>query len=393
MCPARAEPRASRFGSVKVLVAPDSFKGSMTAAQACAAIQRGILSVLPRAGVTTLPMADGGEGTADVLRDALGGEHVRLDVTGPLADMRVDARYVWLPDGGPDRGPGGLVEMARASGIELLTPEQLDPMRATTFGTGELIAAAASRGARRLWLAIGGSATVDGGTGMARALGWSFLDDRGQELGPGGGPLERLDRLVPPERPIDLEVRVLCDVDNPLLGSTGAARVFGPQKGATPPVVERLEAGLSRLADVLESQLGLDVRDVPGGGAAGGLGAGAVAFLGAELVPGAVAVSDAVGLATRLESVDWVVTGEGKLDRQSLHGKVVSAVRDRAKEAGSRVAVLAGQTELSAADVGVDAVDRVMPEQTSLPDALARGEELLEEAAARFAKRYLVPPT
>jgi glycerate kinase len=370
---------------VKIVVATDSFKGSVTARDACASVRRGVLSVIPGTDVVELPMADGGEGTAETLRDAQGGAWVAVRVTGPLPDMAVNAGFLWLPES----GPGALVEMAAASGLELLAPEELDPGRATTLGTGELIAAAKERGAKRLWLAIGGSATVDGGVGMAAALGWRFLDQAGQDVGLGGLALERIARIEAPEQRLGVVVKVLCDVDNPLLGPRGAARVFGPQKGATPDMVERLESGLTNLARVVERDLDKDVSDLPGAGAAGGLGAGAVAFLDAELVSGVDAVADAAGLSEAIMGADWVITGEGRYDEQSLRGKVVSGVVERARREGVRVAVIAGSAALSAEEGGVDVVEEVAPRTMPLTEALARGEELIEAAAARVARSHL----
>lgn len=371
---------------MKIVVAMDSFKGSVSAVQACEAVKRGLARGLPESDVHLRPMADGGEGTARTILSASRGDWVPVDVMGPLPSMRVSGGYAWLPD----RGPGALVEMATASGLELLRPDQLDPMAATTFGTGEQLAAAFARGPRAVWLAIGGSATVDGGTGAARALGWRFLDRQGREVALGGAGLEAIVRAVPPARRPwhGISVRVLCDVDNPLLGERGAARVFGPQKGATTAGVERLEAGLARLAEVIEDDLGRDVRDLPGAGAAGGLGAGAIAFCDAELVSGISAVMDASGLDEALRRAAWVVTGEGRLDEQSLGGKVVAGVLSRAEAAGCRVAVLAGSIQVEAMQAledRVQAFEAVSPADMGVGEAMARGAELIEAAAGRLA--------
>lgn len=383
---------------MRILVAMDSFKGSLAAREACAAAARGLRSALPEAEIETLPMADGGEGTLDAVVRSADAEWIVADVTGPLPEMTVRAGFAWLEE----RGPGAFVEMATASGLELLGADQLDPLRATTFGTGELLGRAFARGARKVWLAIGGSATVDGGTGAARALGWRFLDRSGAEVGHGGGELERIVRIVRPSEgaqertgelptPGGATLEVLCDVDNPLLGANGAARVFGPQKGATPEVVERLEAGLTHLAHIVDRDLGRDVRETRGGGAAGGLGAGAIAFLDATLVSGIDAVADAVGLDAALAGAEWVVTGEGRLDEQSLNGKVVSGVVARARRVGCRAAVLAGTIALdgdAAARAGIEAMEPAAPAVMPLEEALARGAELVEAAAERLARRW-----
>ena len=376
---------------MKVVVAMDSFKGSLPATEACEAVKRGLLAVDPSLEVILRPMADGGEGTARTLIVATDGEWVPVQVTGPLPDMRVDAGYAWLPNA----GPGALVEMAAASGLDLLRPDQLDPMVTTTFGTGELLVAATERGARRLWLAIGGSATVDGGLGAAKALGWSFLDADGHDVGPGGRALERVAEIRRPSEGVGADlpsVEVLCDVDNPLLGEEGAARIFGPQKGATPEMVEALEVGLSHLADRVEDQLGMDVRSIPGAGAAGGLGAAAVAFMNATLVSGVDAVMRATRLEESIEAADWVITGEGRFDSQSLHGKVVSGIARLAAEHGTRVGVLAGSVLVSkeeAALNGVHDFEGASPEGMPIETAMARGGELLKEAAGRLASREL----
>lgn len=368
---------------MKVVVAMDSFKGSLRAPIACEAVRRGILEALPGAEVALKPMADGGEGTAETVIAAVGGEWVGVGAMGPLPDMRVEAGYARIPT-------GALVEMAAASGIELLADPDRNPLRTTTFGTGELLAAAAARGARHLWLAIGGSATLDGGTGAACAMGWRFLDERGEPIGLGGGQLERIDRIERPETGQGAlpPVTVLCDVDNPLLGERGAARVFGPQKGANPEMVELLERGLSRLADVIERDLDKDVRHVAGAGAAGGLGAGALAFFDADLVSGVEAVIEATGLAEALAGADWVVTGEGRFDEQSLYGKVVAGVLAAAGRATVPVAVIAGSSTISpdrAPELGLGAIEVSTPAGSSFRDIAHRAEELLTAAAHRLA--------
>ena len=376
---------------MRLVVAMDSFKGSLGARAACEAVARGLRSALPDAEIEVLPMADGGEGTTESVLATAGAEWVEADVMGPLPAMIVHAGYAWLEE----RQPAAFIEMAKASGLELLRPDALDPLRTTTHGTGELLALALGRGAGRLWLAIGGSATVDGGTGAARALGWRFLDRGGGDVALGGGALERVAAIVPPESlpHTGVTIEVLCDVDNPLLGVRGAARVFGPQKGATPEMVERLEAGLATLADVIERDLGKNVRDLPGAGAAGGLGAGGVAFLGATLVSGVEAVMDAIGLDRALMGADWVVTGEGRLDEQSLHGKVVSGVVGRARRAGCRAGVVAGTMALdqaAASGAGIEASEASAPAGMPLAEALARGAELVEEAAMRLGRSIAI---
>lgn len=372
-----------------VVIAMDSFKGSLDARRACIAVEEGLRTLMPEAEVRKIPMADGGEGTAETLLAASGGEWIETTAPGPLPDRDVPGRYLWLPEA----GPGALVEMADVNGLALLEEHERDPTVTSTRGTGVLLADAARRGARRIWLAIGGSATVDGGTGAARALGWRFLNADGVEVPEGGGHLEAIHRIVPPtpDPLAEVDVEVLCDVDNPLLGPRGAAEIFGPQKGATPGQVTLLEAGLARLADRIEEDLDLDVREIAGAGAAGGLGAGAVAFFRARLVSGVDAVMEASDLAGALQGADWVVTGEGAFDEQSLYGKVVSGVVRRARDAGAGVAVVAGSVgldEKTARAGGVQLMEAAAPPGMPLAEAMERAPELVREAAARLARRW-----
>ncbi|MBN1507232.1 MAG: glycerate kinase [Sedimentisphaerales bacterium] len=369
---------------MKIVVAIDSFKGSLTAMQACETVAAAIRSMMPEAQVVTRPMADGGEGTASVLMAAAGGEWVARTAMGPLPDMRVDAGFVWLPD-----DQAALVEMATAAGLHLLRAEQRNPLYTTTYGVGQLIKAAVDYGARRVLLAVGGSATVDGGVGAATALGWEFLAANGREIGLGGGELGRIWRIVPPERGLDATVEVLCDVDNPLCGEHGAARVYGPQKGATPEMVTQLDAALAHLATVVKEQSGRDIAEIPGAGAAGGLAAGAIAFMNARLVCGVDAVMAQAHLQEAVTGADWVITGEGSFDGQSLHGKVVSGVLRAAKAAGTKVGILAGQVRLSPREyqqAGVEAAVSCMEDRMDLEYAIAHAQMLLDRAARRFVR-------
>lgn len=372
---------------MKIVVALDSFKGSLTAVQACDIVAQALRSSVPGVEVVTKPMADGGEGTASVLMAAAGGQWISKAVMGPLPDMEVEAGFVWLPD---DRT--ALVEMATASGLPLLRPEQRNPLKTTTYGTGQLIQAAVDYGANHILLAIGGSATVDGGVGAAMALGWRFLTRGGREVDFGGGQLLNVEGIFPPAHPLKATVEVLCDVDNPLCGEHGAAQVYGPQKGATPGMVEQLDAGLAHLARVVKEQLGRDIACLPGAGAAGGLAAGAVAFLNARLVPGIDAVMSQTRLTEAVAGADWVVTGEGSFDEQSLRGKVVSGVTRVARAAGARIAVCAGQVRLEPGryrQAGIEAAVACMEPGMELDYAIAHGAELLDGAARRFARDYL----
>jgi len=329
-------------GPVRVLVAPDKFKGTLSAPQAADAIARGWRGTDPGAEMDLAPMADGGEGTLDALVGALGGERRPEQVSGPLGEP-VEAEYAIVP--GPD-GPTAVIEMARASGLALVPERKRDPKRTTTRGTGELILAACRAGATRALVCIGGSATNDGGAGMAQAVGIRLRDARGRDLGPGGAALTDLAMID--VRGLDPAVAscrfvVATDVDNPLTGPHGASVVYGPQKGATPEDVAALDRALGHLAAVIHRDLGVDVRSLKGGGAAGGLGAGLVAFLGAHLRPGVEVVMEAIRLRERMEKAGLAVTGEGTFDEQSLRGKAPAGVLRLAEEAGVPAIVVCGQ--------------------------------------------------
>ncbi|HEY8393225.1 MAG TPA: glycerate kinase [Thermaerobacter sp.] len=384
---------------MRVVIAPDSFKGSLTAEQAAAAMAAGAREGWPGVETVELPLADGGEGTAAALVRATGGRWQRCRVSDPLG-RPVEAAWGLLGD-----GKTAVIEMAAASGLTLVEPSRRDPLAASTYGTGELIRAALDRGCRRLLVAIGGSATTDGGTGMLAALGARFLDGAGRPLPPGGGPLSRLARidlegLDPRLRQVSIEVA--CDVDNPLTGPRGAAAVYAPQKGATPAMVVQLEAGLRRLADVTASLLGRDLREEPGAGAAGGLGFALLAFLGAHLRPGAELVMDAVGFDGHLAGTSLVLTGEGRTDRQTLAGKLVARVARRARARGVPVVVISGAVDPAAeaelrrlgAAALLAATPGPMPEADALRDAAAHLRRATAAALAllRLGGQLASPP-
>jgi len=380
---------------MKIVVAMDSFKGSLTAVQACDVIAEAIRSVVPDVEVVTKPMADGGEGTAVALMAAAGGQWIDRSVMGPLPEIKVQAGFVWFADNAT-----AVVEMATASGLQLLRPEQRNPLKTTTYGTGQLVRAAFDYGADRILLAVGGSATVDAGVGAAMALGWRFLTKDRQEITLGGGQLLRIERIVPPDHTLDVAacpersrgVEVLCDVDNPLCGEHGAARVYGPQKGATPQMVEELDMGLAHLARLIKDQLGRDVADLPGAGAAGGLAAGAVDFMNARLVSGIETVMSVNHLQEAMAGADWVITGEGCFDEQSLRGKVVSGVARVAKATNTKVGVLAGQVLLPVEKYRATGIETAIPcmnDEMQLAYAIANSEVLLARAARRFVCDYI----
>jgi glycerate kinase len=376
-----------RKSFMKVVIAMDSFKGTLKADDACEIVAKAISESIPEARLVVKPMADGGEGTARAMIKAANGRWIPQTVMGPLPDMQVEAGFAWFED---DRT--ALVEMASASGLELLSAEQMNPLNTTTYGTGQLIKAALKYGAHKILLAVGGSATVDGGLGAAMALGWKFLDHQDNPVPLGGAGLEKITKIVRPENLSLVPVEVLCDVDNPLCGEKGAAKVYGPQKGATDQMVEQLEKGLAHLADLVRKQLQRDIDNVPGAGAAGGLAAGAIAFMNAAVVSGIETVMARSNLRAELESADWVITGEGSFDRQSLYGKVVSGILTMASQSHTRLAVLAGQVNIPPEEyqnIGIATAISCRDENMSLDYALKNSRELLYLAAKRFAKQYL----
>lgn len=367
---------------MKIVVAFDKFKGSLTAREACRIACEALREVLPHAEIISQPLADGGEGTSEILLDTLHGEWMPCEVTGPLMEERVMAGYTWLCE-----QDVSVVEMARASGLGLLRAGQRNPLHTTTFGTGELLHAAFSHKAP-VWLTVGGSATVDGGEGAATALGWKFLKADGSPLAPGGGSLLNLHSIEPPHAQQFPRIDVLCDVENPLCGDQGAARIFGPQKGASPHEVEQLEAGLERLANVVHASLGIDISHLKGGGAAGGLAAGAVAFLGAHLVSGIDSILEIVRFRESLAGADWVITGEGCFDEQSLYGKVVSGVVRAAGAAKVNVALIAGHIavpEVIYRPRGISAARSLIQPGMTLDDSITRAPALLRQRAVDLA--------
>ena len=382
----------SAAARLTVVVAPDSFKGSLPADQAAAAIGSGLRAAADAAtaplDVVLRPVADGGEGTVAMVV-AAGWRAHEVRVTGPTGEP-VTAAFALSPVGEPVRT--AVVELAAASGLDLLPDGRPDPLGAATRGTGQLVAAALDAGVERLVLAIGGSATTDGGTGLASALGARFLDSTGTELLPGGGALvdlARIDVSALDPRLRAVEVVVASDVDNPLTGPRGAAHVYGPQKGASADDVALLDAGLSRLAEVLRSDLGADVEHVPGAGAAGGVGAGALALLGARLTPGIDLLLDLVGFDALLASSDLVVSGEGSIDAQTLSGKAPVGVARRARAAGVPVVLLAGRVELDdrargeLRDLGVLGVHALLDLEPDAGVAVRDAARLLTELAQR----------
>lgn len=373
-----------------VVIAPDKFRGSLTAGEAARAMARGVVEAAPGATVDLVPMADGGEGTVEALVAAGGGETREIEVQGPLG-WPVMAGFGLL-----DGGRTAVVEMARASGLALLTmggTDRRDPLKATTFGTGQLLLAALHAGARRVIMGIGGSATNDGGAGLGRALGYRMLDDQGRELPDGGGALGRLAKIdrshVRPEIQ-GIEIVVACDVKNPLCGERGATRVYGQQKGVTEQTAPMLDHNLAHFAAIIERDLGVSIKDLEGAGAAGGLGGGLVAFASAALRRGVDIVMDAVKLGDRLATADLCLTGEGKLDGQSAQGKTVSGVAGLARSRGAPVFVFAGVIEAGAIQaLGATATFAIGDGPLTLDESRARAAELLERAVAQAVRAFL----
>lgn len=322
-----------------ILIACDKFKGTLTAAEACAAVAAGILELWPRAQCVLRPMADGGEGTAMVICEALGGEWRTAEVTGP-GGGQVHAGFAWLAD-----QRTAVIEMSEASGLKLVPPAQRNPWRVNTAGTGELMRHAMALGAEKLVVGIGGSATNDGGCGMARALGYQFLNAAGEAIEPVPANLLQVVRILAPENLKLPEVVAACDVTNPLLGPEGATAVYGPQKGVTGDRMPLFEAALSHLADLVSRELGMDPRHEPGAGAAGGLGFGLMAFCRASTRPGFDVVSEVTGLEESAAGADLIITGEGCLDSQTLHGKGPVCVADLARKLGKPSVAVGGMVE------------------------------------------------
>jgi len=374
---------------MKILVAPDSFKSSLFASQVAVAMEEGIRAVLPQVQVTRLPLSDGGEGLVDALVSASGGEFVTEEVTDPLG-RPVSSYWGLMGD-----KKTAVIEMAAASGLPLLDENERNPMVTTTYGTGQLIKAALDRGCRKLIIGIGGSATNDGGGGMAQALGASLVDEEGRELPFGGGYLHKLRKIDlsgMDSRLKNTRIRVACDVNNPLTGSRGASSVYGPQKGATPDMVEKLDRALKYYAQVIYRDLGIDVENVPGSGAAGGLGAGLMAFLNGELTPGIELVMEAVGLEKELKNCSLILTGEGELDAQSIYGKVPVGVARAAKKENVPVVVLAGSV---AEDLGImhregiTACFSIINKPMTLENAMEKTADLVKTAAEEVIRLWL----
>jgi glycerate kinase len=382
---------------MRILIAPDKFKGALNARDAAENIAKGLLDVLPDAQIEVVPMADGGEGTAEAICDARGCSWLKCKAHDPLG-RESDARYGWI-----DQEKLAVMEMSEAAGMRRLSESERDPIRATTFGVGEMILDATKRGANEIIVGLGGSATNDGGFGMARALGYRFFSDA-KELTGAVSNLQSLTKIEPPvvagvppanstmqpaRLPLQLNIIAAVDVKNPLLGENGATRVFGPQKGASKSDLDNLERALTRLADIVATQLGFEYRNEPGAGAAGGLGFGLLSFCGATIRPGFEVVAEAVGLEPKMKDADLVITGEGSLDRQTLEGKTPAGVARLARKLRKPVFAIVGRAceDRELREI-FDGIYQNTRPGMSEKENMKRAAELLRENARELAETF-----
>lgn len=370
---------------MKIVIAPDSYKESLSALDVAIQIEAGFKEILPDAQYIKVPVADGGEGTVEAMVAATGGRIITQVVTGPLGEC-VRAFFGLSGD-----GHTAIIEMAAASGLSLVPPALRNPMKTTSYGTGELILAALDHGARHIILGIGGSATVDGGAGMLQALGARLLNQEGRPLSFGGASLAQLTQIdlsTLDPRIAECKFEVACDVDNPLTGETGAAAIFGPQKGATPEMVRLLDDALSHYAAQISLHLDIQVADAKGAGAAGGMGAAALAFLNASLRPGVEIVLESVSFAALLQNADLVITGEGRMDSQTIHGKTPMGVAQMAKVFDIPVIAIAGCLSTDVGVVhqhGIEAVFSILPRAVSIEEALIHAADNVRQCARNIA--------
>lgn len=370
---------------MKIVIAPDSYKESLSALEVATAIEQGFREIFPDAHYVKLPVADGGEGTVEAMVAATQGGIIKVRVTGPLGE-NAEGFYGLSGD-----EQSAFIEMAAASGLEMVAPSLRNPLKTTSWGTGELIRHALDAGVKHIIIGIGGSATNDGGAGMVQALGAKLLDAEDNPIGMGGGELEKLARIDISEldtRLANCRIEVACDVTNPLTGKEGASAVFGPQKGATPEMIARLDESLAHYAKIIARDLDIDVLNLEGGGAAGGMGAALYAFCGAELRQGIEIVTDALHLDNHVADADLVITGEGRIDSQTIHGKVPVGVAKLAKRYNKPVIGIAGSLTADVGVVhehGIDAVFSVIYTVCTLEEALKNAEENVRMAARNIA--------
>lgn len=374
---------------MKIIIAPDSYKGSLSAMEVALAIRKGIAKADPAIESVIVPMADGGEGTVQSMVDATNGRIINVSVNDPLSRI-INSFYGILGDGST-----AVIEMAAASGLPLLSVRERNPLKTSTFGTGELIKDALDKGCRKIIIGLGGSATNDGGIGMAVALGTRLLDPEGKEIGPGGGALSRLYKIdinSLDKRLNDCSIVAACDVDNPLCGEKGAAAVYGPQKGATPEMIEILDNNLRKFADIVKTQLGKDILNTPGSGAAGGLGAGVQVFLGAKLERGINIVTKITNLSDKVKGSDLVITGEGMIDFQTAFGKTPFGVAMVAKQYNIPVIAIAGSLGKNYQDLynkGFDAIFSIADKPMTLEYAMQNASVLIESVTENIIRTFI----
>jgi glycerate kinase len=371
---------------MKIVVVPNSFKGSLTAVEVSEAIEQGIREIFPEAEVIKIPMADGGDGTVECLVNATGGEILKEKVIGPLGD-EVLAFYGILGD-----RKTAIIEMAAASGLTLVPENKRNPLITTTYGTGQLIKAVLNQGCRKMIIGIGGSATNDGGAGMAQALGVKLLDQEGKEVGFGGGELKKIVKIdisCMNNRLSDTKVLVASDVNNPLCGPQGASKIYGPQKGATPEVIKELDKSLAFFAELIKRDLNKDIKDIPGAGAAGGLGAGLMAFLNAELRSGIEIIIEIVKIEQIIRESDLLITGEGRIDAQSVFGKVPFGLGKMAKKYNVPVIAIVGEIGEGFSQIyeyGINSIMSIISKAISIDEAMQMSKSLLKDATERMMR-------
>jgi glycerate kinase len=370
---------------MKFVVAPDKYKGSLTGFEFCEAVEEGIRKVFPRAEIVKKPLADGGDGTMEVVKDYLEAEEIRVQVSDPLF-RKIEVPYLFS-----EKQKTAFIEMSEASGHRLLKPSELNCMKTTTLGTGELILDALKKGAKQILLGIGGSATNDGGMGVAQALGYSFTDAAGKILAPIGENLSKVHCIHPPEKNVidGVVIKIACDVNNPFYGRNGAAKVYAAQKGASKDKIEVLDKGLKNFAALIQKDKGINLQNIEGSGAAGGLGGGAVAFLEGQLISGIDLIKQLANFEAVLSETDWIITGEGKLDSQTLSGKTIAGVLASAKKHQIKVAALCGVVELSIDEQeasGITYATSILRIFQNLEDAMASSYDHLKLATYNFCQ-------
>ncbi|XCF06824.1 glycerate kinase [Tamlana crocina] len=372
---------------MKIVLAPDKFKNSLSGLQFCEAVEAGLLSVNPNFEILKMPLADGGDGTLEVVNYCLKGKMIEVEVNNPFFQSII-AKYLYAK-----HSKTAFIEMAEASGLKLLKPEEFDCKNATTLGTGEMIVDAIEKGAKTIILGIGGSATNDCGIGMATALGYRFLEKKGDEVKPIGARLSQIvsidDSKVHPKL-FDVDFKIACDVDNPLFGENGAAYVYAEQKGASAEDVKMLDHGLRSFSKIIEAQFGVNSQNIKGAGAAGGMGLASKVFLSGDLKPGIDLIKKLAVFDSKISDADWVITGEGKLDKQTLSGKTIKGVVASAKAQNKKVAAFCGSNDLSEKDIkdfGIDYVDSVLNYSENLEDAMENSYACVIKMAKVFAEK------